>query len=93
MMPETHEFEDDLRKRIRALASLDIPLVTTNYDDLIEKVTKLKRVTWKDTRNAARVIAPSCTPIVREKGDRHRALRLFAISRITLHGASPLSRI
>ncbi|MBC8875829.1 MAG: SUMF1/EgtB/PvdO family nonheme iron enzyme [Planctomycetes bacterium] len=44
------------RSVIRALAALDTPLVTTNYDDLIEKVTKLKHVTWKDARNAARVV-------------------------------------
>ncbi|MCY2996202.1 MAG: SUMF1/EgtB/PvdO family nonheme iron enzyme [Planctomycetota bacterium] len=41
---------------IQALAALDTPLVTTNYDDLIEDVTTLKHVTWHDTRHAARVV-------------------------------------
>ncbi len=41
---------------INALAALDLPLLTTNYDDLIEKVTGLKHVTWKDSRHVARVV-------------------------------------
>jgi len=41
---------------IQLLAQLDMPLVTTNYDDLIEKVTSLKHVTWRDGRNMARVV-------------------------------------
>lgn len=41
---------------IELLARLDVPLVTTNYDGLIEKVTSLKHVTWKDGHNMARVL-------------------------------------
>ncbi|MCY2988198.1 MAG: SUMF1/EgtB/PvdO family nonheme iron enzyme [Planctomycetota bacterium] len=44
------------RTVIRALAALATPLVTTNYDDLLEKVAKLKHVTWQDTADAARVV-------------------------------------
>ena len=40
---------------IKALAALDLPLLTTNYDDLIEKATGLQYVTWKDSRHVARV--------------------------------------
>ena len=41
---------------VQALVALETPLVTTNYDDLIEKVTSLKHVTWQDARNASRVV-------------------------------------
>ena len=41
---------------IQSLAALDTPLMTTNYDDLIEKVTGLRHVTWNDASNAARVV-------------------------------------
>ena len=43
-------------KVIEALAAMDLPLLTTNYDGLIEKVTGLKHVTWKDSRHVARVV-------------------------------------
>ncbi|MCY2977757.1 MAG: SUMF1/EgtB/PvdO family nonheme iron enzyme [Planctomycetota bacterium] len=43
-------------KVIEALAALDLPLLTTNYDDLIERVTGLKYVTWRDSRHVARVV-------------------------------------
>jgi formylglycine-generating enzyme required for sulfatase activity len=38
------------------LANLNVPLLTNNYDDLIEKVTGLKYVTWNDPRRLARVV-------------------------------------
>ena len=41
---------------IRALAALELPLLTTNYDDLIEKAASLKHVTWKESRHVARVV-------------------------------------
>ena len=41
---------------IQSLAALGTPVMTTNYDDLIEKVTGLRHVTWKDASNAARVL-------------------------------------
>ena len=34
---------------IRALAALEIPIVTTNYDGLIETVTPLAHLTWTDS--------------------------------------------
>jgi hypothetical protein len=51
---------------IQLLAQLDTPLVTTNYDDLIEKVTSLKHVCWTDPRNASQVV----------RGDDRRVLHL-----------------
>lgn len=33
---------------LEALAALGVPLVTTNYDDLIEQVTGMDHVTWQD---------------------------------------------
>jgi formylglycine-generating enzyme required for sulfatase activity len=50
------ELRPDNPTVIQLLTSLGTPLVTTNYDDLIEKVTSLKHVTWKDSRNVARVV-------------------------------------
>lgn len=41
-------------KVIEALAALDLPLLTTNYDQLIEEVTGLKHITWKDSSHVAR---------------------------------------
>lgn len=41
---------------IENLAALDAPLITTNYDDLIEKITGRKHVTWRDSRNVSRVV-------------------------------------
>ncbi|UCG12838.1 MAG: SIR2 family protein, partial [Deltaproteobacteria bacterium] len=41
---------------IEALTALDTPILTTNYDDLIEKVTTLKHVTWKNPRIVTRVV-------------------------------------
>jgi hypothetical protein len=51
---------------IQALVALDTPLVTTNYDDLIEKVTSLKYVCWTDPRRASKVL----------RGDDRRVLHL-----------------
>lgn len=64
-----HEFEalqPDDRSIVEALAGLDVPLVTTNYDDLIEKVTGLKQVTWRSERQVSRVV----------RGDDRRVLHL-----------------
>jgi formylglycine-generating enzyme required for sulfatase activity len=51
---------------IEILDGLGAPLLTTNYDDLIEKVTSLKQVTWTDSRRVARV----------GRGDDRRVLHL-----------------
>ncbi|MFM9960895.1 MAG: SUMF1/EgtB/PvdO family nonheme iron enzyme [Planctomycetaceae bacterium] len=53
---ETLEPEPGKLQVIKALAALNAPLVTTNYDDLIEKVTKLKHVTWKDPSDVAKFV-------------------------------------
>ena len=44
------------RTLINAVSSLDAPLLTTNYDDLIETVTGLKYVTWKDASHMSRIV-------------------------------------
>lgn len=54
------------RTVIDALAALNVPLVTTNYDDLITKVTGLKPVTWKEPGIVTRVV----------RGDDRRVLHL-----------------
>src|SRR5574341_1034744 len=41
---------------IRAIADLEIPIVTTNYDNLIEDVTGLPTLTWLDHPDVERVI-------------------------------------
>lgn len=41
---------------IRALADLHVPIITTNYDELIEQVTGLPGVTWKDKHKVARIV-------------------------------------
>jgi SIR2-like domain len=44
------------REVLEALRDLGIPLATTNYDDLIEEVTTLPAVTWRDGAAVQRVI-------------------------------------
>ena len=51
---------------IEALVALDIPLVTTNYDDLIQKVTTHGYLTWTETRKVTRFV----------RGDDRRVLHL-----------------
>ncbi|MEY4179795.1 MAG: hypothetical protein RLY70_3369, partial [Planctomycetota bacterium] len=51
---------------IQRLVALDLPLVTTNYDDLIEKVAGLRSVTWKEPRKVTRSL----------RGDDRRVLHL-----------------
>jgi hypothetical protein len=41
--------EPQSRDVIRALWKLGVPIATTNYDSLIEKVTGLRTVTWRDS--------------------------------------------
>jgi hypothetical protein len=41
---------------IRALAGLGAPLATTNYDDLVEQVTGLEPVTWRDRNRYRQVV-------------------------------------
>ena len=51
---------------IQLLVKLDVPLVTTNYDDLIEKTTQLKHVCWTDAASVSRFV----------RGDERRVLHL-----------------
>lgn len=41
---------------IKALCALKIPLATTNYDDLLEKISGLRPLTWKDGRRVDRFL-------------------------------------
>ncbi len=41
---------------IEALAALHIPLITTNYDELIEQATGMAGVTWKEKHKVPRII-------------------------------------
>ena len=60
------ELEPENPGVIEALVALDAPILTTNYDNLIEKITRLKHVTWRDRRNVSRVV----------RGDDRRVLHL-----------------
>ncbi len=60
------ELQVDDDSVINALHALDLPMVTTNYDDLIQRATALKQATWRDTRHVARII----------RGDDRRVLHL-----------------
>ena len=51
---------------IKAIKALNAPIVTTNYDGLLERVTRLKYVTWQDSAEVARVV----------RGDDRRILHL-----------------
>jgi formylglycine-generating enzyme required for sulfatase activity len=51
---------------IKAIADLDIPILTVNYDGLIESVASLRPVTWQDQREVTRVV----------RGDDRRVLHL-----------------
>ena len=42
------------RDCVEALAELDIPLATTNYDDVIEDVTGYRSITWRATQSELR---------------------------------------
>ena len=53
---EELEPHDDRRELITALAALDAPLLTTNYDSLIERVTGLRHTTWHRQNDAIRAI-------------------------------------
>ncbi len=65
--PEGGEYRRWLRERLgslrairrevlEALAALGVPLATTNYDGLLEEVTGLRPVTWRDGSRVERVL-------------------------------------
>ena len=41
---------------LEALRDLKVPLATTNYDNLLERITKLPAVTWRDPAKVSRVL-------------------------------------
>jgi hypothetical protein len=43
------------RTLLEELIALDVPILTTNYDGLIEEMTGLRAVTWRDKRRAESV--------------------------------------
>ena len=50
------ELRADAPAVIEALRDLDVPILTTNYDSLIEDVTGLEPVTWKDGARVERLL-------------------------------------
>ena len=63
-----------LRAVIKLLDQLGIPLVTTNYDDLIEKVTGLKPVTWHERRKISRELRGNDRQVFHLHGDGYGTL-------------------
>jgi formylglycine-generating enzyme required for sulfatase activity len=53
---------------IKAIAALDAPIVTTNYDDLIEKVTGLKSITWLQETEVSRTLHNAAKQILHLHG-------------------------
>ncbi len=51
-----------------ALAGLGVPLLTTNYDDLLEAATGLRALDWKDTADVERVLRGEDRAIVHLHG-------------------------
>jgi hypothetical protein len=54
LSPENLPVADDAV--IRALDALQVPLLTTNYDELIEQVTGLPGVTWQERHKIPRIV-------------------------------------
>jgi hypothetical protein len=52
----------------RALDRLNVPIVTTNYDNLLEQVTGLDHVTWQDTSDCQMVLSGRLRSIVHLHG-------------------------
>jgi hypothetical protein len=50
------ELKAEHRDVLEALRDLKVALATTNYDGLIEEVTKLPAVTWMDGAKVERVV-------------------------------------
>ncbi len=53
---------------INAIAGLDATIVTTNYDDLIQRATTLKGVTWKNEAEVTRTIRGDARQIIHLHG-------------------------
>jgi tetratricopeptide (TPR) repeat protein len=51
-----HELKAERRDVLEALRDLQVALATTNYDGLLEEVTKLPAVTWMDGAKVERVV-------------------------------------
>jgi hypothetical protein len=60
----------------RALAELGVPLLTTNYDDILEEVTALKSIDWSDTANVMRVLRGETDAILHLHGHWNRSENL-----------------
>lgn len=60
----------------RALAELGVPLLTTNYDDILEEVTSLKPIDWSDTANVVRVLRGETNAILHLHGHWNRSENL-----------------
>jgi formylglycine-generating enzyme required for sulfatase activity len=53
---------------LEALRDLQVPLATTNYDDLLERVTQLRAVTWRDQAKVFRILSGEAQAILHLHG-------------------------
>jgi len=53
---------------IKAIAALNAPIVTTNYDNLIEDVTSLKAITWQQRSEVSRTLHGAANHVVHLHG-------------------------
>jgi hypothetical protein len=60
--------EPERPELIQAIASLGMPIATTNYDSLIERVTNTDRVNWRDYDNMQRALNGSIPAIMHLHG-------------------------
>ena len=44
----------------KGLKALDVPIVTTNYDNLLEEALQAREVTWRDKIDAIHVLQDRC---------------------------------
>ncbi|SMC92514.1 SIR2 family NAD-dependent protein deacylase [Janibacter indicus] len=60
-------------RQIDALGACGLPILTTNYDDLIEKQLRRRGVTWRDTRELQEIGAGRAEEVAHLHGIWHRA--------------------
>ena len=60
----------------QALAELGVPLLTTNYDDILEDATGLRALDWRDTADVERVLRGEDRAIVHVHGYWQRSENL-----------------
>ena len=53
---------------IRAIQSLKAPILTTNYDDLIERITGLKKANWNEPRKIQKILRAEDSGVIHLHG-------------------------